>query len=472
MATIDLVARLASHRIVGDVPPGELEWVAAHGELRHMEVGEVISSPKLGAIEHMFILLSGSVGFYRDRGGAQRRVIEWRGGDITGFLPYSRMTTSPGEGRVEEACDVVLVHRDRFPDMVRECPVLTGKLVWVMIDRARHFQKDDLQRERLVSLGKLAAGLAHELDNPTSAALRSSRLLGSLLKESDDAARALGEIGIPPDQLARIEGLRQSCLTDRVQQVRSPLEQARREEAIADWLEERRVSGVSVEALADAPIGPDALDTVAGMVDRRALEPALRWLAAGCALLSIAAEIQHASKRTSELVKAVKGFSQVDRAAAIRPVDVQEGLMQTLTMLRSKARSKSAQVDLTVEPDLPRVPAVGGELNQVWHNLIDNALDAVGDGGIVKVSAKREGNSVVVCVEDNGPGIPPEVQERMFEPFFTTKPVGQGTGLGLDIVGRLVDGQNGSLDFSSTPGRTSFRVMLPVAGGAGEGTTS
>jgi signal transduction histidine kinase len=463
MSREELLRRLAAHRLTGDIPQREREWIAAHGMTRHVRVGELISSPR-ETLDELMILLSGHfVVFYRDRGGSgMRKVIEWTGGeDVTGLLPYSRLTVPPGEGRVAEEGDMVTVHKDHFPEMIRECHALTSKLVQVMLDRARHFQKDDLHKERLISLGKLAAGLAHELNNPTSAAVRSAHRLVETFRDADAAARALGASGITPEQLTRLERLQSRCVSALVNQVRSPLEQARHEEAIADWLNVHGVDSADVETIADAPISIETLDSLADSVDEETLEVAVRWLAADCAVLDLISEIEQAATKASELVQAVKGFTQMDRAPAPQPVNLEEGLTQSLTMLRAKARSKGIKVELTAEPGLPPVLAVSGELNQVWHNVIDNALDAVPDGGTISVSAQREGALAAVRIVDDGPGIPTDIQQRIFEPFFTTKPVGEGHGLGLDIVRRLVEGNNGSIDVFSSPGHTEFRIELP-----------
>jgi signal transduction histidine kinase len=216
----------------------------------------------------------------------------------------------------------------------------------------------------------------------------------------------------------------------------------------------------------------DALDLVAGAVDGPALGAALGWAAAGCSARTLAAEIQEAATRISGLVVAIKGFTHMDQAAVAEPVDLAQSLDNTVAVLRSKARGKSAAVVVGVEPDLPRVRGFVGELNQIWANLIDNGLDAIPDGGRVEVRATREDRHVVVRVVDNGAGIPEGVRERIFDPFFTTKAVGQGTGLGLDIVRRLVRHNDGDVAVQSQPGRTEFRVVLRAVESDGAGAAS
>jgi signal transduction histidine kinase len=206
------------------------------------------------------------------------------------------------------------------------------------------------------------------------------------------------------------------------------------------------------------------LDELAAAITGDQLRASLRWVAAGCTVRGLARDIERAASRVHELVGAVKGFTYMDRAASPEPVDLARGLTDTLAVMAAKARGKSASLTVDVPADLPRVRGFGGELNQVWANLVDNALDAVSEGGRVTVTARALGARVVVRVTDDGPGIPPDVKSRIFDPFFTTKPVGMGTGLGLDIVRRLLDRNDGSIDVESAPGRTEFRVGLPVAG--------
>jgi len=206
-----------------------------------------------------------------------------------------------------------------------------------------------------------------------------------------------------------------------------------------------------------------ALDRLSESLRGEPLDLALQWVAHGCAARSLAREIEVSAGRIYELVSAVKDFTHLDRETVAQAVDVGQDLANTLTMLRAKIKARSARVELTVDPDLPRVSAYGGELNQVWMNLIDNALDATATGGHVEVRARAERDSVVVQVSDDGPGIPDSILPRIFDPFFTTKPVGQGTGLGLDIVRRLLSRHSGRIEVQSRPGRTVFSVTLPVS---------
>ena len=462
MTVTDLVERLAAHRTVGSAPREELAWLAAHGDVRHLATGDVLSA-KSAPVEGFFVLLSGRVALFVDRGAGPQKAIEWRAGDVSGLLPYSRMVNPPGDAIAQEPTTLLALHRAHLKTMVRECYEVTALLVHTMVDRARTFTSSDLHNEKLLSLGKLSAGLAHELNNPVAAIERGAARLEDRLEDAERAARVLGAAGLSEAQLAALDAVRTSCLTTRVEGVRSPLEEADREQAIADWLEDHGLDVAIADTLAETAVTLEALDSVAAAVHGPALDAVLRWAASGCAVRGLASEIQEAATRVSGLVVAIKGFTHMDHAAVAEPVDLGRGLGDTVAVLRAKARGKAATVHVAVSPGLPRVRGFVGELNQVWSNLLDNALDAIADGGRVEVSADRAGTRVVVRVVDNGSGIPAGVRERIFDPFFTTKAVGQGTGLGLDIVRRLVRHNDGDIEVESQPGRTEFRVSLPIA---------
>jgi signal transduction histidine kinase len=454
--------RLSAHRLLAGAPPGEIAWLAAHGRLVHLEPGDIVS-PKGKPVQGLYIMLSGHMTIFVDRGAGPQKVMEWREGDVGGYLPYSRLVAAPGDVKIEVPSDLFMIPREEIPALIRDCYELTSIFVHVMLDRARVFTSSALHEEKMSSLGKLAAGLAHELNNPASAVARSARGLKDHLKEIEAASRALGAAGLSETQQRAVEAARDSCLAAAGGAFGgSPIERADREDAIADWLARHGADERPAEALAQSAVTLEALDRLAQELDGERLRAALAWLVAGCATQQLASEIEAAASRIHNLVAAVKGFTYMDQATMPKPVDVGQGLSDTLAVLNAKARGKRVGVSLDVEPDLPRIQGFGGELNQVWANLIDNALDAA--GGRVTVAAGRQGQSVVVRVVDDGPGMSPEIRERIFDPFFTTKPVGQGTGLGLDIARRVVAKHQGQIEVDSRPGRTQFCVTLPIDG--------
>ena len=460
MGTEGLVERLAAHRTLAGTPRAQLAWLASRGRPVRYPAGEVLARTGYPIVE-LYVILAGRLSIRVHRGGAWRRVMEWRSGDVSGLLPYSRMTGSPGDTRTDEPTEVVALHRDLFPEMIRECHELTAILVHVMLDRARQFRSSDLHDEKLASLGRLAAGLAHELNNPASAVARSAEVLLERLPALEVAFRALGGTRLSHAGLEAFGLLSEECHSDTHHALASPLEQAERQEEISVWLERHGIEHEAGEALAETGVAIPTLDAAARQLGPEQLPTALHALAASCGTRRLASDIQRAAARVHELVAAVKGFTYMDQATAPKPVDLARGLGDTLTILRARAKPKSVRLSAQVDDDLPTVDGFGGELNQVWSNLISNAIDAVAAGGSVEVGAHRRDDSVVVQVVDDGPGIPPDVRERIFEPFFTTKPAGEGTGLGLAIARSLILQHHGEIEVESRPGRTEFRVTLP-----------
>jgi signal transduction histidine kinase len=462
MTSDELLDHLVTHRTLGGVPREELVWLATHGSIREVSAGQVVST-KGTPVEGMFIVLSGHIVLYVDRGSGPQKAIEWRGGDVSGLLPYSRLVTPPGHAVAVEPTALVAIPKDQLKAMIRDCYEVTSILVHTMLDRARIFTSGDLLNEKLLSLGKLSAGLAHELNNPAAAIERGAAQLEDRLHDAERSARVIGAARLTDAQIAALDAIHSACLGPRQKSVRTPIEDAEREEAIADWLADRGLDVKLADTLAETAVSLDGLDDVAAAVDGPALEAALQWAASVFAVRNLASEIQTAALRISGLVTAIKGFTHMDQAPVAEAVDLGKGLGDTVAVLRSKARAKSAAVALDVDHALPRARGFVGELNQIWSNLIENALDAIGDGGRVDVRVATEGSRLVVRVVDNGSGIPAEIRERIFDPFFTTKPVGLGTGLGLDIVRRLVVHNEGHIEVDSQPGRTEFRVFLPIA---------
>lgn len=454
-----LLAKLAAHRALASVPLREREWLVDHGELQSFALGDVITA-KGEPAKSMLVVFDGHLVIRNDRGAGAHKIYEWKTGDVGGAMPYSRGATPPNDVRAEAATELLSVPKDYFEEMTRECPVVTTIMVHAMLDRARMFTSSDLRDEKLISLGKLAAGLAHELNNPASAVVRSAKMLIESLTGAEEASRILAGASLTPTQFAAIDRAREMCETAQANAPRSPMERADREDELTDWLSDHSATQEYAIPLADTGITPNALDLLAQTVQGDALEAALGWISACCLVRTLSHEIESAATRIHDLVGAVKGFSYMDHAPTPEPVDVSRGIADTLRMLAAKTRAKSARVSMDIPADLPPARAVGAELNQVWMNLLDNALDAVEPGGKIEVSAKRVRDSVVVRVVDDGPGIPSDVQARIWEPFFTTKGVGKGTGLGLDIVKRLLQRHDGGIDVESVPGRTEFQVRL------------
>jgi signal transduction histidine kinase len=334
---------------------------------------------------------------------------------------------------------------------------------------ARSIESTARQREALVTLGTLAAGLAHEINNPAAAA---ARAVDSLAAEYQTLTAALSQLatgGISPSQLAALDALRRELEAGNeaagLQQ--DPIALSDREDELSDWLDEHGVDhGWEIApALAAAGAGTDWCDRAAAALPGPALQPGLECVASMFSATALLAEVKESTRRVSELVGAIKSYSQMDRGS-VQHIDVTEGLESTLVMLGYRLRD-GITVSREYGAGLPKIQAHAGELNQVWTNLIDNAVDAMDGRGTLRLATRADGDSVVVEVIDSGPGMPPKVAARAFEPFFTTKDVGKGTGLGLDIAQRIVvERHGGTIAIDSRPGQTTLRVRLPVRGPA------
>ena len=408
-----------------------------HGSDVALEPGEVLLHEGDPA-DVLIALLDGEVRMRREKGTPDGRVIVRTAGMVTGMLPFSRLTHSPVTARATIRTRAACFPADLFPEMLRRIPVLQPRLAAAMVDRSREFTRHDEQRERLISLGKLSAGLAHELNNPAAAIQRRVDELAQRLHGLSAMARTGLERDATPAQLGPLRGLDEST-AGAAPPVPGALERSDAEERVTAWLEEHELAGAvagrrDLRLRRDLSPGPGGdLEATLGL-PAGVLRPALRWLEADLASRRLVEAIAEASRRIVELIAAVKSYSNMDRGPSKRETDVHEGIQSTLAMLAHKLRSKNIVVQTEFDPALPRVNANPGELNQVWTNLIDNAIDAVPAAGELVIRTSGSDDAAVVQVIDNGAGIPPALLGRVFEPFFTTKDVGEGTGLGLDIV--------------------------------------
>ncbi|MGI8458989.1 MAG: sensor histidine kinase [Propionibacteriaceae bacterium] len=334
-------------------------------------------------------------------------------------------------------------------------------LITGLYSTARSIESTARQRESLVTLGTLAAGLAHEINNPASAATRAAAALQTANDGLLSALTRLAEDDLPAAQFAALDSLRRQIAAP-VTDV-DPLARADREDALAAWLHRARVGHADRIARPPAAAGvdPDWCAQAASVLQESALEPALDWVAQTFSVAALLSEVRESTRRISELVGAVRSYSQMDRASLQR-LPVSDGLESTLVMLNHKL-GPGITVVREYSPELPQIEAYVGELNQVWTNLIDNAVDAMDGSGTLRVTACPDQNGVIVEVADTGSGIPPEVAAHAFEAFFTTKEVGRGTCLGLDIAQRIVvERHGGTITIDSRPGETVLRVRLPL----------
>lgn len=455
-----LIDRLSALPGFSEIPREELGWLVKHGNIEIQDPG--IIAPKGDRIEHLWIILSGHMTIRVDRGTGPKMVTEWRAGQVIGILPYSRMVQTPGDTYAEEKSETLKIHRTLFPQMINKCPLFTAFTVHSMIDRVRTFNTSDLHDEKMVSLGKLAAGLAHELNNPASVTLRDAKLLKTGLHNLDTASRLLGAAGLTDEQFRQIDKLRTICLERNAETKLSAILKADLQDDINHWLEDHQQDSGLAASLTDTTISFDELNQLTAVIPENKLGIVLNWIIAGCSTRALATDMERSTSQIHRLVDAVKKFSYMDNLAENELINVEQGIKDTLNMLVNRIKLKNASVEVEFDPNLPLIYANGGELNQVWLNLIDNALYAIPHSGKIKIAAHAKLNRLEVRIADNGPGIEQHIIPKIFDPFFTTKPPGQGAGLGLDITRRLLLRCRGDITVISRPGKTEFCVILPV----------
>jgi signal transduction histidine kinase len=447
------------------LPAEQLAWLAAHGEVREYESGEFVFEPGTLA-EHMVAVLDGAIEVVFSVGGQLVPFVTQRQGTVSGLLPFSRMRSFSGSGRAIGLTRLYRIHQTHFDAMLHEAPSLGPVLVSLMTDRVRESTRLTQQREKMMALGKLSAGLAHELNNPATAVRRNADALDEQLARLPELTRMLIVHGIDALALERARTWLAS-VTARGWSGAPPgaVERSHLEQQVETWLEEHGVSEswTLVEPIVAVGLRPEDLQRLTEGVAVTAVSDLITWLTGIIGAQSLARDIRAASGRIIELVGSVKIYSHMDRAGDRERTDLRQGIDSTLVMLGHKLKRKNITLERCYAADLPPVNAFAGELNQVWTNLADNAIDAMSDQGTLRVETARDGDTAVVRVIDNGAGIPAGVQSRIFEAFFTTKPQGEGTGLGLDIVQRIVAQQHGGrVDVESEPGRTVFTVRLPI----------
>jgi signal transduction histidine kinase len=442
------------------LPDDQIEWFLSQSHEIHLSAGETFLRQGDPA-DAMAVVLEGQLQLRGELGG-ETIVIAIKAGDVTGVLPFSRMKQVVVNGRAVTAGRILKFPAAMFPELIQKMPELAQRLVNLMSDRIRETTRMEQQRDRLAGLGKLSAGLAHELNNPASAAKRATSLLRDALKRIKDASHELGRRALNAAQKSEIEKLEASFM----QQDGPPLDTlavSDLEDQIDSLLRSHGQNDLWQLAadLARKNVKPEVLESLFANLGPDAARAALVRIAASVEVANLLNEIESSTARISDLVGAIKEYTYMDQAP-VQNVDIAKGLETTLTILHHKLKR-----GVTVQRDYERVPLLvnsfGSELNQVWTNIIDNAIDAMGGKGELRVRTYREDNCVVVEIGDNGPGISPEVKPHIFEPFFTTKGVGQGTGLGLDTVQRIVRKHRGSIQVNSKPGDTRFQIWLPLA---------
>jgi signal transduction histidine kinase len=458
--TADELARMP---LFADDDRAALEWLAAHFEVRCYESGEVVIREGSPA-QYFMVVLEGEFHFRRPS-DPYAPVFVRTAGQPTGVLPFSRIKVIGGRATAVGRTRIAFMQATELRELVYRAPNLAQKLVGEMTDRTREMARSEERSAKMLALGKLSAGLAHELNNPASAVLRSATLLREAQNKRRHEAIALRSERISAEAQALLFKLSDTIAEcgEGTSQL-DALERSDLESGLADWLRERKLPDELAGDLVDAGIRASDLEPIIVLLPAEQVQHGLRILYYEHQILCLTREIEEASRRISDLVQAVKSYSYMDKTP-ISDVDVERGIDVTLRMFQHQLKH-GFEVKREFSGNLPKIPANGSELNQIWTNLIDNAIGAMNSQQngekTLQVRTVLEPESVLVEFTDNGPGIPLEIRGRIFEPFFTTKPVGEGTGLGLDIVQRIVRNHQGTIQVNSRPGCTSFQVRLPL----------
>jgi signal transduction histidine kinase len=438
---------------------GEYLWLATHGTEVYAESGTIWFREGDPATK-MTILLQGEIYVRREQGAPAFFI--GRSGQITGLLPYSRMKAYGGLGYTSARSWGLEFDRSLFPEMLKAIPSMAERVVGILLDRVREVTRIEQQSEKLNALGKLAGNLAHELNNPASAAQRSAAGVLEELRVYGHERFNLGRLCLSSEKTELIQEWEEEVRAE-AKRLGKPVEaeQTRREDEIVQWLHHHDIheSWHIAPELAEFGVVPGQLESLASYLDPGAIAVVLSQFTSSLRTERIAEAMLDSTARIFDLIRAIKDYSYMDQMP-IQEVDIPQSLENTLAMVASRLRK--VKVIRNYEPNLPCVGAYGRELNQVWTALIENALDAVQDEGEIRLLVRTAADMMLVEVWDNGPGIPVELQARIFEPFFTTKAPGRGLGLGLDVVNRIVRMHRGFVTVQSKPGDTCFQIRLPL----------
>jgi len=441
-------------------PEDELQWVLEQGTALQLPSGERLVADEGEPANYWYVLLQGTVRLTKKLADQEALINIFESGSYFGEIPILLGKPYFVNVRTLAPSYLLRLSKDCFWEMVTGCPAVSQAILKMMAERMQIFQSVSQQQQKLVSLGTLAAGLAHELNNPAAAVRRGAHRLQEIFCELPTLSLKLQSLAEPQRTfLADLLGQ----VTERPSIQLDPLTVGDREEALSDWLEAQGIPQAwqLAPTLVAAGIEAERLQALAEQLDAPSFAKALNWLEATLTIASLVQEVEQSTARISELVSAIKAYSYMDQAP-LQEVDLHQGLENTLTILHHKLKH-GITVRREYDQTLPRICAYGSELNQVWTNLIDNAVDAMQGQGELTIWTSHDANEVLVAITDTGSGIPAEIQPRIFEPFFTTKGVGAGSGLGLDIAHRIiVQRHKGDIHVASQPGETCFQVRLPV----------
>lgn len=452
--------------VLHDLPEDIINWIYEKSEYIEIEEG-VLFYKKDEPAEHLWLIPEGRFDFYMDVNGQEVLYYNFQNDNVTGgvggLLPYSRMKVSPGNAYTVAFTKVFKLHKKYFDELAQVSPELNNRLISYMTERARAFATIKLQQEKVSALGKLAAGIAHEMNNPASAINRIAAELTKRLKDNYDLTGKLLQFNISPELISKINALVQAKEKTTEKKL-SMSEKMNREDEIESWLQKNVKGGSEItgDTFVDAGITVEDLAVIKNDVGEEEFIHILYWVENLLISQRILFDLHESSSRISHLVSAIKSHVHMDQTNELTCTDIHRDIENTLTLMGYKLREKNINVKKVFAENLPEVPVFIGEMNQVWTNIIDNAIYAMQKGGELTIETFYDSKNVCVKICDNGTGIPPEILSRIFDPFFTTKKVGEGTGIGLDLVNRIIKNHNGEIKVFSKPGNTEFKIYIPV----------
>ena len=440
------VQKLHSFPQFENVPLDQLDWLVENSRICTYMTDERIMEPGT-EVDKMFIILDGRIRIQLPRGSSFTSIGDFVTGDISGRLPFSRMQSTLA----------------LFVEITKRYELIEA-FVHSLSDRIRSFTSQQQQNEKLVALGKLSAGLAHELNNPASAMVRGATELKKRLSQTPDKFKSVMSIKLTNDQIDAVNDLVFKKAGRGSSNQQSLMERTALEDELTDWMEDHGVeTGFEYsETFAEYCFNTEDLEFVSSHVEDEYLPAVLGWIEDVLTTEKMMEEIEDSARRISDLVSSVKTYSHMDRGTDKEVVELKKVLKSTVTMLNHKAKQKKVEIELNIPSDLSEFYGYVSELNQVWTNLLDNAIDAVPQNGKIEVKAEEKNKNMYLFFKDNGSGIPEDVLPKIFDPFFTTKDVGEGTGLGLDVVHKIIEKHGASIDVESKPGQTTFELCFPL----------
>ena len=463
------IEELKNNIVLRDLSEEHLNWILNHSEIADYNDGDMII--KTGEpIDNMYFFLEGRMDFYMNVNG---KLVYYHTtenndltGGVTGVLPYSRLKNSPGNSYAIGKVRTVKLHKKYFQELEQLNPDLIQRLIGYMTERARVFATTQMQQEKVSALGKLAAGIAHEMNNPASAIDRISDELDRRLKLNFKLTEGLLIYDISSDIIRKIRELASNKRNNHSTRTKiNALQRIQQEDELNEWMRAKGFNAKNeiAETLTDAGFLEVDLEIINNDVGSEAFQNILDWLENLLSSERLIKDLGDASERITMLVDAIKSHVHMDKAGELYRTDIHKDLDDTLILLGYKIRDKNIRVKKNYCEDFPEVDVYIGELNQVWTNIIDNAIYAVSQNGEIEIETTCDKKNISVRITDNGSGIPKEILSRIFDPFFTTKKVGEGTGIGLDIAKNVVKRHNGDIKVNSKPGKTEFCINLPIS---------